>query len=303
MRQPGVRAPGTPGAPRARRFRADGGGAGTRGLEPDNGAAGAAGAAGVLGASSPGGVPTPRSAGRELAGGQPVHEMPGQAGDETPVPGRDHPAPEPGIDRPAPGHDDHPRLPPGQHVQARMPVLHYGPVPACNQQTWDLRVYGATEAGRERRWTWDGFRALPRTEIIADFHCVTKFSVLGITWLGVPAAEILRAVPSSERATHVMIWADFGYGANLPLDVFGAPETLLATHRDGRELSPEQGYPVRLVVPSRYGWKNVKWVRAIEYMIGDRRGFWEERGYHNTADPWREQRYSYQELPGEGPEL
>ncbi len=264
MRQPGVRAPGTPGAPRARRFRADGGGAGTRGLEPDNGAAGAAG---VLGASSPGGVPTPRSAGRELAGGQPVHEMPGQAGDETPVPGRDRPAPEPGSDRPAPGQDDHPRLPPGQHVQARMPVLHYGPVPACNQQTWDLRVYGATEAGRERRWTWDGFRALPRTEMIADFHCVTKFSVLGITWLGVPAAEILRAVPSSERATHVMIWADFGYGANLPLDVFGASETLLATHRDGRELSPEQGYPVRLVVPSRYGWKNVKWVRAIGRLL------------------------------------
>ncbi len=184
-----------------------------------------------------------------------------------------------------------------------MPVLHYGPVPACNPQTWDLRVYGATRADRERRWTWDGFRALPRSEIIADFHCVTKFTVLGITWAGVPATEVLRAVPPSERATHVMIWADYGYGANLPLEAFGAPETLLTTHRDGRELTPEQGYPVRLVVPSRYGWKNVKWVRAIEYMIGDRRGFWEERGYHNNADPWREQRYSYQELPGEGPAL
>jgi DMSO/TMAO reductase YedYZ molybdopterin-dependent catalytic subunit len=220
--------------------------------------------------------------------------MPGQASEERPGPAGD---------RPGHGYGDHPRLPPGQFVQAMMPVLHYGPVPVCNQQTWDLRVYGATEAGRERRWTWDGFRALHRTEIIADFHCVTKFSVLGITWLGVPAAEVLRAVPPSERATHLMIWAEYGYGANLPLDVFGAPGTLLATHRDGRELRPEQGYPVRLVVPSRYGWKNVKWVRAIEYMIGDRRGFWEERGYHNNADPWREQRYSYQELPGEGPGL
>ena len=184
-----------------------------------------------------------------------------------------------------------------------MPVLHYGPVPACNPQTWDLRVYGATRGDRERRWTWDGFRALPRNEVIADFHCVTKFTVLGITWAGVPAAEVLRAVPPSDRATHVMIWADFGYGANLPLEAFGASDTLLATHRDGKELTPEQGYPVRLVVPTRYGWKNVKWVRAIEYMIGDRRGFWEERGYHNNADPWREQRYSYQELPGEGPAL
>jgi DMSO/TMAO reductase YedYZ molybdopterin-dependent catalytic subunit len=273
------------------------GGAGIGGLEPGNGSSGAAGAPGVPSAptapSTPG-VPTQRPARREHAGGQPVHEVPSQVGDELHAGGHE---------RSANGSGGYPRLPPGQNVQARMPVLHYGPVPACNQQTWDLRVYGATQAGRERRWTWDGFRALPKIEIIADFHCVTKFSVLGITWLGVPAAEVIRAVPPSERATHVMIWADFGYGANLPLDVFGGPETLLATHRDGQELRPEHGYPVRLIVPSRYGWKNVKWVRAIEYMIGDRRGFWEERGYHNNADPWREQRYSYQELPGEGPEL
>jgi len=184
-----------------------------------------------------------------------------------------------------------------------MPVLHYGPIPACNLQTWDLRVYGETGNGGEHRWTWSRFCALPRREIVADFHCVTKFSVLGITWEGVPAAELLTSVPPAAAATHVMIWAEFGYGANLPLDAFSAPDTLLATHRDGKELTPEQGYPMRLVVPSRYGWKNVKWVRAIEYLAGDRRGFWEERGYHNNADPWREQRYSYQELPGEGPEL
>src|SRR5262245_5165880 len=137
--------------------------------------------------------------------------------------------------------DRHPRLPPGQTVQASMPVLHYGPVPACNRQTWDMRVYGATKAGTDHRWNWDGLQAMHRTEIVADFHCVTKFSVLGITWLGVQAADVLRAVPPSDRATHVMVWADFGYGANLPLDVFGAPDTLLATHRDGKELSPEQG--------------------------------------------------------------
>jgi DMSO/TMAO reductase YedYZ molybdopterin-dependent catalytic subunit len=184
-----------------------------------------------------------------------------------------------------------------------MPVLHYGPVPVCNRQSWDLRVSGATHAGTDQRWDWDEFRALPLTELVADFHCVTKFSVLGITWIGVLAAEILRAVPPSDHATHVMVCADFGYGANLSLDVFGADDTLLATHRDGKELSPEQGYPVRLVVPSRYGWKNVKWVRALDYLIGDRRGLWEERGYHNNADPWLEQRYSYQELPGEGPPL
>jgi DMSO/TMAO reductase YedYZ molybdopterin-dependent catalytic subunit len=263
MRQPGAE---------AREFRAEAGGAGMRGISP------------ALDEPSPGGA----------GGSSPQVNAPGGFRERS------------AETRPASDHDEQlreERLPPGQYVQSNMPVLHYGPVPDCNPQAWDLLVYGATRAGRERRWTWDGFRALPRTEIIADFHCVTKFTVLGVTWLGVPAAEVLRAVPASARATHVMVWADFGYGANLPLDVFGAPDTLLATHREGRELSPEQGYPVRLVVPSRYGWKNVKWVRAIEYMIGDRRGFWEERGYHNNADPWREQRYSYQEQPGEGPAL
>ncbi len=195
------------------------------------------------------------------------------------------------------------RLPPGQYVQAAMPVLHYGPVPVCNPRTWDLRVYGVTACGGEHRWTLSGFRELPLCEMVADFHCVTKFSVLGIVWAGVSTAEILQAFPPGSAATHVMIWAEYGYGANLPLEAFGAADSLLATQRDGKDLTPEQGFPVRLVVPSRYGWKNVKWVRAIEYMAGDRRGFWEERGYHNNADPWREQRYSYQELPGEGPEL
>src|ERR1022692_5027032 len=150
------------------------------------------------------------------------------------------------------------RLPPGQRVQATMPVLHYGPVPAFNSQTWDLRVYGATGSGRERRWTWGGFRSLPRREIVADFHCVTKFTVLGICWAGVAAAEVLQAVPPAATATHVMIWAEYGYGANLPIEEFAAAQTLLATHRNGSELSPDHGYPVRLVVPARYGWKSVK---------------------------------------------
>jgi Oxidoreductase molybdopterin binding domain len=239
MRQPGAG---------ARDARANGGRAGIRGFALADDAPGTAG------------VPGPRD------------ERSGDPGGPPPRGGRAD-ADVAGPTGPIRAAEDRPdRLPPGQFVQASMPVLH-------------------------------GFHALPRTEIIADFHCVTKFSVLGVTWLGVPAAAVLSAVPPSGRATHVMVWAEFGYGANLPLDAFGASDTLLATHRDGKELTPDQGYPVRLVIPTRYGWKNVKWVRAIEYMIGDRRGFWEERGYHNNADPWREQRYSYQERPGEGPAL
>jgi DMSO/TMAO reductase YedYZ molybdopterin-dependent catalytic subunit len=196
-----------------------------------------------------------------------------------------------------------PGLPPGQYIPAAMPVLHYGRVPAFNPDTWDLQVCGATESGREHRWDWEEIRSLPRCRVVADFHCVTKFTIPGVAWLGIAAAEVLRAAPPSPDVTHVMIWADFGYSANVRIADFAADSTLLATHRDEQPLAPEHGYPLRLVVPRLYGWKSVKWVRSVEYLTRDRRGFWEERGYHNSADPWREQRYSYQELPGEGPAL
>lgn len=162
---------------------------------------------------------------------------------------------------------------------------------------------GATESGREHRWSWDEIGSLPRCRVVADFHCVTKFTIPEVAWEGIAAAELLRAAPPADAVTHVMVWADYGYSANLTIDDFAADDTLLATHRNGAELTPEHGYPLRLVVPSRYAWKSVKWIRAIEYLTCDRRGFWEERGYHNIADPWREQRYSYQELPDEGPPL
>jgi DMSO/TMAO reductase YedYZ molybdopterin-dependent catalytic subunit len=186
-----------------------------------------------------------------------------------------------------------------------MPVLHYGPVPACNPHTWDLRVYGATEGGGERRWIWDDFMALPRAEIIADFHCVTKFSVLGISWLGVLGR---RAAQRRVRLRSRDARRDLGrlrMSANLPLDAtFAAAQTHAGDPPGWQAADSRQGYPVRLVVPSRYSWKNVKWVRAIEYLTADRRGFWEERGYHSNADPWREQRVTpTKELPGEGPEL
>ena len=203
----------------------------------------------------------------------------------------------------SPGGPSASRLPPGQHVPVSWPVLHYGRVPVFQPDSWDLRVFGATESGREQRWGWPQFGTLPRCRVIADFHCVTKFSIPGIAWEGVPAAAVLQAAPPAATVTHVMVWADFGYSANVRIADFAADNTLLATHCDGAELTPEHGYPVRLVVPGLYGWKSVKWVRAVEYLTRDRRGFWEERGYHNTADPWREQRYSYQERPGEGPPL
>jgi DMSO/TMAO reductase YedYZ molybdopterin-dependent catalytic subunit len=194
-------------------------------------------------------------------------------------------------------------LPPGQYIPRTMPVLHYGPTPAFNPQTWDLRILGATAAGQDSLLSWADVQGLPRGEVVADFHCVTKFTVPAIRWTGIPAVALLALYPPSPAVTHVMIWAEFGYSANVRITDFAADDTILATHRSGEPLTPEHGHPLRLVVPRLYAWKSVKWVRAIEYLTADRRGFWEERGYHNVADPWREQRYSYQEVEGEGPPL
>jgi DMSO/TMAO reductase YedYZ molybdopterin-dependent catalytic subunit len=187
------------------------------------------------------------------------------------------------------------RLPPGQHVPRTWPVLHYGPVPKFRPERWDLRVHGATASGRERRWAWAELDAMAREEVVADFHCVTKFTIPEVRWTGVLATTLAALAPPAGEATHVMVWAEYGYSANLRMTDFLADTTLLATHRDGERLTADHGAPVRMVVPHLYAWKSVKWVRAIEYLVADRRGFWEERGYHNVADPWLEQRYSYQE--------
>lgn len=186
-------------------------------------------------------------------------------------------------------------LPPGQYVPRGWPVLHYGPVPKFRPKTWDFRVYGATASGEGYRWELPDLERMPRTAVTADFHCVTKFTIPGVTWEGVPATRLVELAPPDPDATHVMVWAEYGYSANLRMLDFLAATTLLATHRQGERLSPDHGFPLRLVVPHLYAWKSVKWIRAIEYLTADRRGFWEERGYHNVADPWHEQRYSYQE--------
>lgn len=195
------------------------------------------------------------------------------------------------------------RLPPGQRLQHGWPVLHYGPVPRFRPERWDLRVYGATASGGVRSWNYEEFSALPRTTVVGDFHCVTRFSMLDVEWSGVSTAVLLELAPPAPEVTHVMVWAEYGFGANLRISDFADDRAVLATHRAGEPLTAEHGFPVRLVVPHLYAWKGPKWVRGVEYLVADRRGFWEERGYHNIGDPWAEQRFSYQEEPGEGPEF
>jgi len=186
-------------------------------------------------------------------------------------------------------------LPPGQRLSQALRVQHYGPVPRLRPDSWRLTVNGATEDGKERHLAMAEFAALPRTTVAGDMHCVTKWTVLDNVWEGVGARTLLDLVPPAPDVTHVMAWAEFGYSANLRLEDFASPRVVLATHHNGKVLVPEHGHPLRLVVPHLYAWKGPKWLRGIEYLVGPSRGFWEERGYHTLADPWREERYSYQE--------
>ena len=188
-----------------------------------------------------------------------------------------------------------PALPPGQRLAVAMPVLHYGPVPRFKPDSWRLTVNGATADGEEHQIDVAAFEALPRATVHGDLHCVNKWTVPGNVWSGVLAQTLLTVVPPAADVTHVMAWAEYGYSANLRIEDFDTPTTLLATHLGDEPLTPEHGYPLRLVIPHLYAWKGPKWLRGIEYLRGPRRGFWEERGYHTVGDPWREERYSYLE--------
>ena len=180
--------------------------------------------------------------------------------------------------------------PPGQSLTLKWPVLHYGSVPVFDAKTWDFRIYGFVEEGA--RFTWEEFNALPKVRRRSDFHCVTRWSRFDNQWEGVAFRELLRRVRIKPGAAYVLIHAEQGFTANLPLADLDREEVLLATHHDGNSLSPEHGYPLRLIVPHLYAWKSVKWVRGLEFLERDVPGFWEQNGYHMYGDPWREQRFS-----------
>jgi DMSO/TMAO reductase YedYZ molybdopterin-dependent catalytic subunit len=185
------------------------------------------------------------------------------------------------------------RVPPGQSLTNKFPVLSYGPTPRFDPSKWDFRVFGEVE--EPIRLNYEQFRALPLSRQVSDFHCVTSWSRLDNTWEGVKVRDLMKLVRLKPSARFVIVHCDGGYTTNLPLAEFVDEEAMLAYRHDGRDLEPDHGFPLRLVVPKLYAWKSAKWVRAIEFAAEDRRGFWEVRGYHNHADPWREERYSFKE--------
>lgn len=185
------------------------------------------------------------------------------------------------------------RLPPGQTLTDKFPVLSYGPTPRFDRAKWDFRVVGLVEP--QLRFNFEEFHALPQSQQVSDFHCVTTWSRFDNAWEGVKVRDLMRLVTLAPQVRFVIVHCDGGYTTNLPLDEFLDGDVILAHRHDGRDLEPDHGWPLRLVVPKLYAWKSAKWVRALEFSDQDRRGFWEVRGYHNHADPWREERYSFQE--------
>jgi DMSO/TMAO reductase YedYZ molybdopterin-dependent catalytic subunit len=185
------------------------------------------------------------------------------------------------------------RTPPGQHLTRGWPILHAESIPPFDPSTWRFRADGEVDDPTD--WGWEDFRALAPVTLTSDFHCVTGWSKLDNTWEGVRFGEIADRVRPRPGASHVLVEAPSGYTANLPLPALLDDDVLFAWGHNGEPLPPEHGGPLRLVVPKRYGWKSVKWAIRARFLAGDVRGYWEERGYHNDADPWLEQRYSWQE--------
>jgi DMSO/TMAO reductase YedYZ molybdopterin-dependent catalytic subunit len=193
------------------------------------------------------------------------------------------------------------RLPPGQALTQKFPVLHYGPIPRFNPATWDLRVWGEVE--EEARWNWDDFKKLPRKSLKMDIHCVTRWSKFDTIWEGVSLKDLVDKgiIKLKKSAKFVLQHAEYGFTVNVPVEVALADNFLLADTFEGQPLTPDHGYPLRAIVgfiPGRqeleapYFWKGAKWLRGLEFLAEDQLGFWEQAGYHNQANVWKEQRFA-----------
>ena len=183
------------------------------------------------------------------------------------------------------------RLPPGQYLTEKWPVLHAGTVPDTDLATWDFRVFGEVET--PITLSWEELHALPATEITVDIHCVTRWSRFDTSFRGVHWRDLAPLVRPKPAARFVVAHAEQGFTANVPLAALEDDHALIAYEADGEPLTPEHGWPLRLVIPSRYFWKSAKWLRGIELLDHDEPGFWERLGYHNEADYWKEERYGF----------
>jgi DMSO/TMAO reductase YedYZ molybdopterin-dependent catalytic subunit len=181
------------------------------------------------------------------------------------------------------------RVPPGQYLTEKWPVLHYGSVPRFDPRTWTFRVFG--KVLNEFTLSWEEFQKLPMTTVVADMHCVTTWSRLDQRWEGIPFSKIVELAKPLPEAKFVIAHSEQGFTANTPIEFTQRDDCLIALRANGEPLTAEHGYPARLVVPRLYAWKSAKWLRGIEFRSSDAPGFWERNGYHNRGDPWKQERY------------
>lgn len=186
------------------------------------------------------------------------------------------------------------RIPPNQHVTTSFPVLHHGNVPYYRNlhEEWSLTLFGLIE-GEEKVLSYDDFYKLPQANSLNDIHCVTGWSKLDNTWNGVFVKDLVRGIQIKPEAKFVILHAEEGWTTNLPIEDFLKETSMLAHSHNDKPLTPEHGYPVRMVIPHLYFWKSAKWIRAIEFTDKNKPGFWERNGYHMFGDPFKEQRFSW----------
>ncbi len=189
--------------------------------------------------------------------------------------------------KPGPEYGD--RVPPGQHLASGFPVLTYGSTPQVELEQWEFRVFGMAQ---EKSFSWADIMALPQHEFTADFHCVTTWSKLDVTWRGVKVLDLVNQLVLDPRAVHVMEHCYGGYTTNIALDDFLREENFFAHTLFNQPLPPDHGGPLRLIVPHLYAWKSAKWINGLEFLDHEALGFWERNGYHRRGEPWAEERYS-----------
>jgi DMSO/TMAO reductase YedYZ molybdopterin-dependent catalytic subunit len=183
------------------------------------------------------------------------------------------------------------RLPPGQYLTEKWPVLHAGTVPKVDLATWDFRVWGGVD--NPIRLSWEELQDLPAAEVTVDIHCVTRWSRFDTSFRGVHWRDLAELVRPKPSARFIVAHAEQGFTSNLPREALEAEDALIAYEADGEPLTPDHGWPLRLMVPSRYFWKSAKWLRGLELLDHDQPGFWERYGYNNNADFWKEERYGF----------
>ncbi|WP_181347589.1 sulfite oxidase-like oxidoreductase [Thalassobacillus sp. CUG 92003] len=186
------------------------------------------------------------------------------------------------------------RLPPGQVLTEKFPILHVGDVPAYQLDEWDLRVFGEVE--EEQVFSFPNLMNMVQSSIVCDIHCVTRWSKFDTEFTGTPFTEFLKHLSLTQNATHVKVHGDYDYTANVPLADLQREDVMLAHSYNGEPLTTKHGWPLRLVIPHLYFWKSVKWVRGFEFLQQDEPGYWEENGFHHYGDPYKEQRFSNEDM-------